>query len=114
MLTEQRECTASDPLTPAAQAGLREGDRIVSFNGTPITRYAELTDLIRRNLDGPATFVVERGGQQVTLPTVNTIISGVRDDLDPSKLVPAGWMGLYPSSRASTPGRWGCCATWAR
>ena len=96
VLTERRECTASDPVTPAAQAGLQAGDRILEFNGTPISRYPELTDLIRRNLDGPATFVVERAGEKVTLPTVNTLVTGVRDTLDPSKIVPAGWMGLYP------------------
>ncbi len=96
VLTERRECTASDPLTPAAQAGLQAGDRVLEFNGTAISRYPQLTDLIRRNLDGPATFVVERGGERVTLPTVNTIVSGVRDTLDPGKTVPAGWMGLYP------------------
>ncbi len=97
VVTEQRACTASDPLTPAAQAGLEKGDRIVAFNGTPIARYPDLTRLIRANQDGPATFVVERAGQRVTLPTVNTIVSGVRDDLDPSRMVPAGWMGLYPT-----------------
>ena len=99
VITEQREdmaCRPSDPLTPAAQAGLTEGDRILSFNGAPIAEYADLTELIRANLDRPATLVVERGGQQVALPTVNTRVTGVRDTLDPSRVIPAGWLGVVP------------------
>ena len=100
IITEQREdttCRPSDPPTPAAAAGLAAGDRIVSFNGTPITDYDQLTTLIRANLDHPATLVVERDGQQVTLDTVNTRVTGVRDTLDPSKVVPAGWLGVLPT-----------------
>lgn len=99
IITEQREdmtCRPSDPPTPAASAGLEPGDRILSFNGTPIAEYDELTALIRANLDGPATLVVERAGQQVTLPTVNTRVTQVRDTLDPSRLLDAGWLGVVP------------------
>ncbi len=79
-LTQQRPdpaCTPADPLTPAAQAGLQQGDRIVSFNGTPITDWAQLGALIQGNGDGPAALVVQRGGADVTLPVVHTIKVGV-------------------------------------
>lgn len=62
-----------DRQTPAAQAGLQAGDRITSFNGITITDWPQLNALIRGNLDGPATLVVERNGKTLTLPTVNTI-----------------------------------------
>ena len=35
-----RICHAGDPVTPARQAGLRPGDRIVAFNGTRIREVA--------------------------------------------------------------------------
>lgn len=39
------------PDTPAARAGLLPGDRIVSFNGMPVTQLA--LDVLRRHLRGP-------------------------------------------------------------
>ncbi|QIK73094.1 site-2 protease family protein [Propioniciclava coleopterorum] len=74
--TEQRAdptCLPTDPATPAAQAGMLPGDRIVSFNGTPIADWPQLAALVQGNADGPAAMVVERGGERVTLPTVRTI-----------------------------------------
>lgn len=100
VVLEQRAdttCQPSDPISPAAAAGLVEGDRIVGFNGTPITGYAQLTNLIRANLGGPATIVVERDGQRITLPTVNTVVRQVPATLDPSRAVDAGWLGVVPA-----------------
>jgi len=90
------DCTASDPPTPAAQAGLKAGDRVVSFNGTPVDTYAELSGLIRANLAGEATLVVERDGRELTLPTVHTVVNQVASTLDPSATVSAGWLGISP------------------
>ena len=90
------QCEAADPKTPAARAGLQAGDRVVSFNGTAITSYAQLSSLIRANLDGAATLVVDRGGQELTLPTVHTVINKVASTTDPSATVSAGWMGVSP------------------
>jgi membrane-associated protease RseP (regulator of RpoE activity) len=89
-------CTPQDPRSPAMLAGLAKGDRIISFNGVPITEYSQLVTLIRANMDGPATVVVERGGRQVALATVNTVIDGVPDLLDPGKRIAAGWFGVSP------------------
>jgi membrane-associated protease RseP (regulator of RpoE activity) len=94
--TSRTECIATDPLTPAAQAGLKAGDRVVSFNGVQISNYTQLSDLIRANLDGPADIVVERDGALVTLPQVHTGINSLPDRLDPSHSVQAGWLGISP------------------
>ncbi len=94
--TQARACTASDPVSPARQAGLQAGDRIVEFNGTPIRDYPQLSGLIRANLDGEASLVVERGGVRTPLPAVNTVVTGVADTLDPSRTVAAGWFGVSP------------------
>lgn len=90
-------CTPADPKSPAYLAGLATGDRVVSFNGVAIGSYEQLVDLIRANLDRPATLVVDRGTQRLTLPTVNTVIDGVPDKLDPSRRIPAGWLGITPA-----------------
>ncbi|PFG16400.1 membrane-associated protease RseP (regulator of RpoE activity) [Propionicimonas paludicola] len=90
-------CLPSDPPSPAAAAGLKVGDQIVEFNGVTISSYAQLSSLIRSNLDGPAQLVVERDGQRVTLTPVHTIVTSVADQLDPSRKVQAGLMGIRPT-----------------
>mgnify|MGYP003375174665 CR=1 FL=1 len=90
-------CTPDAQPSPARLAGLAAGDEIVSFNGVAIASYDQLVDLIRANLDGPASVVVRRGGATLTLPTVNTVIDGVPDKLDPSRRIPAGWFGVSPT-----------------
>src|SRR5690606_23178626 len=63
----QTECTASDPAAPAAAAGLRPGDRMVSIAGTDITSWDQASAIIRAHPDEPIAFVVERDGAQLTL-----------------------------------------------
>ncbi|XSS51045.1 M50 family metallopeptidase [Propionibacteriaceae bacterium G1746] len=92
----EQTCQPGDPQTPAAKMGLKAGDTIVSFNGTPISNWTNFSDLIRDNRDQPATVVVLREGAQVTLPTVNTVITGVPDRLNPSRTIEAGFMGVSP------------------
>ena len=90
------ECTAADPASPAALAGLQVGDRVTSFNGVPIDSYAQLSGLIRANLDAEARLVVDRGGADVALTPVHTAINGVADNLDPGRRISAGWLGVSP------------------
>lgn len=92
------------PDTPAVRAGIRPGDRVVEFNGVPIKDYPQLQGLIRANLDGEARVIVVRNGQRVALPTVHTVISGVQDQLDPSKRIAAGWFGITPTALLVTGG----------
>lgn len=101
VIDEQRAdmtCTPDDPATPAAQAGLLPGDRIVAFNGTAITDYPQLTALIRANLDREATLIVERDGQQVTLPTVHTRVRALADPDAPSGTTQIGSLGVIPAA----------------
>ncbi|HET9647575.1 MAG TPA: M50 family metallopeptidase [Microlunatus sp.] len=87
---------AGKPETPAAQSGIQPGDRIVTFNGQAVSSWDDVSTLIRANLDQPVTLTVERNGQTVQLPTVNTVINGVPDRWDPSKRVAAGFFGIEP------------------
>ncbi len=94
--TTRTECTAADPKSPAARAGLQVGDRVISFNGVPVDNYAQLSGLIRANLDGEARLVVDRAGTQVELTPVHTMINSVADNLDPGRRISAGWLGVSP------------------
>lgn len=101
---QRTACEPGDPPTPAAEAGLLTGDRVVEFNGVQITSYDQLSGLIRANLDGEARIVVERGGTRVDLRPVHTLVTGVRDNWDPSRVVPAGWLGVSPDQVLTTGG----------
>lgn len=99
VITEARDdmtCTPDDPPSPASLAGLRAGDVVVEFNGVTVDDYGHLSGLIRANLGGEAVLVVERDGVRQRLATVNTLVTTVPDELDPSKGVSAGWLGVRP------------------
>ena len=49
--------------SPALQAGLQTGDRIVAFNGVTVRNGEELTAQIRENKDTPAKMTIERNGE---------------------------------------------------
>jgi membrane-associated protease RseP (regulator of RpoE activity) len=89
-------CTSADPVTPAARAGLRAGDRVVAFNGTPVDSYGHLQRLIRANEAGAAELRVERDGRTLTLRT-NTTVNGLPSLDDPGKTVRAGFLGIMPA-----------------
>ncbi len=63
----QTECTPSDPAAPAAAAGLRPGDRLVSIGGTAVTSWDQASELIRSHPGTALAFVVERDGTRLTL-----------------------------------------------
>jgi len=58
--------------SPAARAGLRKGDRIVSANGTPIAQLDDLDDIFKKANGAAIPLVIARGAQRldVTLPAV--------------------------------------------
>ncbi|GAA3626322.1 M50 family metallopeptidase [Microlunatus ginsengisoli] len=85
-----------NPETPAALSGIQVNDRIVAFNGQPVSSWDDISELIRANMDKPVTLTVERNGETIQLTTVNTVINGVADRWDPSKRVAAGFFGIEP------------------
>lgn len=48
--------------SPAEESGLEPGDRFVEINGTPVTHWAELTDVVSVSAGIPVDFVVDRDG----------------------------------------------------
>jgi RIP metalloprotease RseP len=59
--------TAS-PGSAAALAGIREGDRVVSVDGVPVDTHAEMSEEIRRRPGADIDLVVDRDGEQITVP----------------------------------------------
>jgi regulator of sigma E protease len=65
----------------AEKAGLKQGDRIISFAGVPIASRDQLIDLIRKRGGQPTEMRVDRGAQKVALsitPTVDPTTKGGR------------------------------------
>jgi len=63
--------------SPAAQGGLKDGDRIVAINGTPVDDFVAIGELIQKEAaKSPALrFKVDRGGQ-----TLDLDIRAIRQD----------------------------------
>ncbi len=51
------------PNTPAQEAGLQRGDRIVSIDGTPVNSWEDMTRIVRENPEKPLRFEIERNGE---------------------------------------------------
>ena len=80
---EQRtQCTDTDPVSPAAAAGLLRGDVITSFNGVAISDYDQLQELIRDNADNEAVIGFLRNGV-AHLATTQTLSSSARPPRTP-------------------------------
>ncbi|QYC43996.1 Zinc metalloprotease Rip1 [Nonomuraea coxensis DSM 45129] len=97
-VTEQRKtCQAGDRPTPAAQAGLKPGDRMVTFDGHKITTWEDATRLIRSHGPGPVELGVVRDGKPLTLDV--TLIAQDRPNLqDPNKIDKnVGFLGVLPT-----------------
>ncbi len=64
--TSSEVCAPGDQ-GPAATAGIRKGDRIVSFEGQAVTSWQQFTAAVREHGAGTAVLVVDRDGQRITL-----------------------------------------------
>ena len=98
---EGRACTDSDPLAPAYEAGLRPGDVVTSFNGTPVTGWDQLRELIRGNADGDAVIGYERDGRALTGETSTTVQARPTGD-STETLTEVGFLGVTPTVRYVT------------
>ena len=57
---------------PACRAGLKAGDRVVSVGGVPIRTWTEMQTEVQISGGKPTPFVVERGGDLLTLTVTPT------------------------------------------
>ena len=64
------------PGSPAADAGLTEGDRFISIGGQDVKSSAQVTDYIRNHDAQPIAIVVERNGSNVNITTGERRVNG--------------------------------------
>jgi membrane-associated protease RseP (regulator of RpoE activity) len=100
-----RTCTAEEVAqhpTPAYRAGIKAGDRMVSFNGVAITSWSQMQKLVKANGTGQAVVVVERAGKQLTFHTETTVRPPDRKGQKADQRV--GFLGVIPESHPTTGG----------
>ena len=90
-------CSKEDRRAPAAEAGVRAGDRIVSFNGRQVDSWSQLQEFIRGNGGGEVRLGVERDGAFVSLTPTHTLLTKVPDLSNPGRTVEAGYLGVSPT-----------------
>jgi len=74
--SSRQTCETGDPQGPAAAAGIKPGDTIVSIDGTPITSWSQSTQIIRASAGRALPVVIERDGRRSTVtvtPKINTV-----------------------------------------
>lgn len=62
-----RPCAPGDPQTPAAAAGLRPGDVMLSYGAVPLSTWQDVQDAIAQTPGSDIPLVVERDGEEITL-----------------------------------------------
>src|SRR4051812_33290680 len=84
---------AVEPGMPAAEAGMRPGDRIVTIEGRKGELFEDVSEALQPRYDRPTVITVDRGGKQPAL-TLTPMRSTVSELLgDP---VPKGEIGIGP------------------
>ena len=73
-------CESGDPKAPAAEAGLKPGDRIVSINSEPVSTWESGTAIIRESAGREISIVVDRDGDSIAIAV--TPMASVRYALD--------------------------------
>ncbi|MDL9980517.1 M50 family metallopeptidase [Microbacterium sp. ASV49] len=73
-------CEPTDPVAPAAAAGLKAGDEIVAIDGTPVSTFTDVSTIVRDSPDQPLQVEIRRDGQTQTLTV--TPISATRGKTD--------------------------------
>ena len=88
-LNNDSPCTSSDAVSPAKLAGLRVGDKVTSFNGTKVSSWSQLENVIKDAHAGePVTLTVLRDGKTVTLHTKLASVKGRS----------GGYLGIAPTT----------------
>src|SRR5688572_11646283 len=94
------------PDSPAAAAGIRAGDRIVSANGKPVAALEDFAKVSDDTKTKPVAVVVDRGGQQVPMtlaPTTDEKLGVLRGVVPPTRMFK---LSLIPALQHSVAENW--------
>ncbi|SIS10976.1 M50 family metallopeptidase [Williamsia sterculiae] len=87
---------------PAATAGLRPGDEIVAADGTPVSKAADLTPIIKKST-GPVTLTVRHDGTTRTVTITPQPVTVTTDDNGTSTTETVRMIGIaYPEPPGPT------------
>ncbi len=87
------DCQPGDPQSPAAAAGLKDGDKIVAVGGKPVSSWTDVVTQLHAGKAGdPVQVVVTRGGQQ--LPPVSVTPTKGNASVDKTKYVKGMLIGV--------------------
>lgn len=93
--SSRQTCEDGDPEAPGAAAGFQSGDRIVSIDGAEMDSWAQISSLIQESAGTTLTFVVDRGGDDVTLSVTPTTAERTIVDDDGSTVTrDVGFVGI--------------------
>ncbi len=104
---DSRECTAKEERenpSPAAAAGLKKGDRFVTFNDEKVTSWDQVQTLIRENGDRTAHLGVLRDGKRIDIAVTTQVTPRALDPEHPGTLKPVGFLGVVPATHAREGG----------
>jgi membrane-associated protease RseP (regulator of RpoE activity) len=82
-----------DSASPALVAGVREGDRVVEFEGRPVNDWDDFSPAVHDHEPGLAELVVLRDGKRVTL---HVDVERVSTQVDDHTSKPLGRIGVTP------------------
>lgn len=90
-------CAAGDKVSPAKEAGLQDGDRVVAVNGRPVSTWGEAVGAIQPLKAGEvATITVVRSGQELPVKITPTEVERTIKDRGTVKVSAVG-VGLTPT-----------------
>jgi regulator of sigma E protease len=70
------EIICVEPGTPAAKAGFKAGDRVLSVGGQPVRSFEDFSSHVVLNARSPIDITVDRGGKSVALRVVPALSKG--------------------------------------
>lgn len=77
---------------PAQKAGLKEGDVITSINGTPVSQWDEMSEIIRQNPGKKLIFGITREGKDMVIEIIPAAKPGY--DAEKKKEIKIGSIGI--------------------
>ncbi len=89
------ECAADAAPAPAAAAGLEPGDTIVSVDGTPVSTFDEVSEMVQASPGSPLSLVVARDGVERTVTVTPATIQAAGEDGATQDI---GFLGIRPTA----------------
>lgn len=93
------DCVAGNKTpSPASAAGIKAGDKVISFGGHPVADWAVFSDAIHARGAGSTVLVVSRGGTDVSLPVDLVAIPRQVNENGKTVTKTVGFIGIGPAS----------------